>query len=63
VAIDWIVVEQLVIVELKAVLEWHPVYDAQLLTYLKISGLKADLAINFNVPLLKGGIHRKVHGL
>lgn len=58
-----LVVEQLVIVELKAVLEWHPVFEAQLLTYLKISGLKAGLAINFNMPLLKNGIHRMVNRL
>jgi GxxExxY protein len=58
-----IVVEQLVIIELKAVLDWHPVFEAQLLTYLKISGFKAGLAINFNVPLLKDGIHRMVNKL
>jgi GxxExxY protein len=58
-----LIVEQLVIVELKAVLEWHPVFEAQLLTYLKISGLKAGLAINFNVPLLKDGIHCMVNCL
>jgi GxxExxY protein len=50
-----VVVEQLVIIELKAVLEWHPVFETQLLTYLKISGLKVGLGINFNVPLLKDG--------
>lgn len=58
-----IVVESRVVLELKSVLEWHPVYDAQLLTYLKVSGLKIGLGINFNVPLLKDGIHRKVLGL
>jgi GxxExxY protein len=58
-----LVVERLVIVELKAVLEWHPVFEAQLLTYLRISGLKAGLAVNFNVPLLKDGIHRMVNRL
>jgi GxxExxY protein len=58
-----VVVENQVVLELKSVLEWHPVYDAQLLTYLKISGLKIGLGINFNVPLLKDGIHRKVLGL
>ncbi len=58
-----LVVEQLVVVEIKAVLEWHPVFEAQLLSYLKLSGLKAGLAINFNVPLLKTGIKRMVNGL
>lgn len=58
-----LLVENLVVVELKAVLEWHPVFEAQLLSYLKISNKKAGLPINFNVPVLKDGIRRLVNGL
>jgi len=49
-----------VIAELKAVQEVHPVFEAQLLTYLKLTGLRLGLLINFNVPLLKNGIKRVV---
>ena len=47
-----------VIVELKAVEKIHPLCVAQVLTYLKLSGLRLGLAINFNVPLIKDGIKR-----
>ena len=40
-----------------------PVHRSQLLTYLKWSGLKLGLLINFNVPVLKSGIHRVVNDL
>ncbi len=49
-----------VVVELKAVEQMHPVYEAQLLTYLKLTGCKVGLLINFNVPVLKDGIVRRV---
>jgi len=49
-----------VVVELKAVEVMHPVYEAQLLTYLKLTGCKVGLLINFNVPVLKDGITRRV---
>ena len=49
-----------VVVELKAVDELHPVHQAQLLTYLKLSRCKVGLLINFNVPVLKTGIKRMV---
>lgn len=58
-----IVVESLVIVELKSVERLDPIHDAQLLTYLKLSGLKLGLLINFNVPILKNGIKRLVNNL
>ncbi|QEG33352.1 GxxExxY protein [Bythopirellula goksoeyrii] len=58
-----IVVEQEVVIEVKSVVDWHPVYEAQLLSYLKLSGYKVGLAINFNVPLLKTGIKRMVNKL
>jgi GxxExxY protein len=46
------------IVELKAVEKMSPLYQAQLLTYLKITGCRLGLLINFNVPLLKDGVRR-----
>jgi len=51
-------VEQSVIVELKAVEALQPIHEAQLLTYLKLSGCKIGLLINFNVPVLKNGLKR-----
>ncbi len=53
-----LVVEQKLIVELKAVESLLPIHEAQLLTYLKLSGLTLGLLINFNVPVLKAGIKR-----
>ena len=48
------------VVELKAVERMHPVHEAQLITYLKLSGIHVGLLINFNVPVLKDGIKRLV---
>lgn len=56
-------VEDSVIVELKAVKEIAPIHEAQLLSYLKLSGKKLGLLINFNVTLLKDGIKRIVNGI
>jgi len=55
-----LIVEGSVIVELKAVREMNPIFEAQLLTYMKISGCKKGLIINFNVPVLKDGLKRMV---
>lgn len=52
-----------IVVELKSVEKMMPVHRSQLLTYLKWSGMKLGLLINFNVPVLKFGIHRVVNGL
>ena len=38
----------------------HPIYTAQLLTYLKLTGLRRGLLVNFNVPLIRDGIRRIV---
>lgn len=54
------VVEKQVLVEVKAVEAVHPIHEAQLLTYLRLSGLHTGLLINFNVVLLKQGIKRMV---
>lgn len=53
-------VEEKVIVELKAVESLMPVHQAQLLTYLKLTGLRVGLLINFNVPIIRQGIKRLV---
>lgn len=55
-----IVVASEVIGEFKSVETVLPVHEAQLLTYLKLSGMRLGLLINFNVPLLKNGIRRIV---
>ncbi|CAN5790592.1 GxxExxY protein [soil metagenome] len=55
------VVEDTVILELKSVERLDPIHSAQLFTYLKLSGCKVGLVINFNVPLLKDGIKRVVY--
>ena len=55
-----LVVEGLVILELKSVDSLQPIHEAQLLTYLKLTGLKVGLLINFNVPALREGIRRLV---
>jgi len=57
-----LVVENLVIVEIKAVEAITPVHQAQLLSYLKLSGKSLGLLINFNVAHLKEGIKRMVVG-
>ena len=54
------IVQNKVVVELKAVESMLPVHEAQLLTYLKVTGCKVGLLINFNVPILKQGIIRRV---
>jgi GxxExxY protein len=56
-------VDQKVVIEIKAVEELNDVHLAQVLTYLKLTGSKLGLLINFNVPRLKDGIGRVVHGL
>lgn len=57
-----LLVEGHVIVELKAVDRLESVHDAQLLSYLKLSGCKVGLLINLYVKMLKDGIRRLVHG-
>ena len=48
------------IVELKAVEKLHPVHEAQLMTYLKLSNLRLGFLINFNVKLIKDGMKRVI---
>jgi GxxExxY protein len=56
-----LVVENLVIVEVKAIETILPVHEAQLVTYLRLTGLPVGLLINFNVPRLVDGIRRKAN--
>ena len=55
-----LVVEECVIVELKAVEKLHPIHDAQLLTYLKLTGIRLGILINFNTRVIKDRIKRVV---
>jgi GxxExxY protein len=55
-----LLVEKCVIVELKSVEKMNPVFEAQLLTYLRLTGNRLGFLINFNVPHLKDGIKRMV---
>ncbi len=57
-----LLVEEEIILELKSVEVILPVHEAQLVTYLKLSGKKLGLLINFNVTLLKKGIRRRING-
>ena len=53
-----IVVSASLVLEIKTVEKLLPIHQAQLLTYLRLSGLRTGLLINFNVPVLKNGIKR-----
>jgi GxxExxY protein len=55
-----IVVQRALVLELKTVETLLPVHEAQLLTYLKLSGNRTGLLLNFHVPLLRDGIRRMV---
>ena len=55
-----IVVENKVVVEVKAVDALAPIHQAQLLTYLRLAGYQLGLLVNFNVPVLREGIKRLV---
>ncbi|WKZ59834.1 MAG: GxxExxY protein [Cyclobacteriaceae bacterium] len=58
-----LVVDNKVLIEIKSLEALAPVHFAQTLTYLKLSGLKLGLLINFNTKILKDGIHRLVNNL
>jgi GxxExxY protein len=57
-----LVVQENLIVEIKTVDKLLPIHEAQLLTYLKLAGLRVGLLVNFNVPMLKQGIKRLING-
>ena len=56
-------VNELVLVDNKSVVDWNPVFEAQMLTYLRLTRLKLGLVINFGERFVKNGIHRVVNGL
>lgn len=58
-----LLVGETVIVECKATSEYNPIFESQTLTYLRLTGLKLGLVINFGERLVKHGIHRVVNGL
>src|SRR5437870_3978313 len=58
-----IVVDETILIEIKAIDSVLSIHDAQLLSYLKLGGWKIGLLINFNVELLKHGLRRRVLGL
>jgi len=55
-----ILVDDLLIIELKAQENYHPVWEAQLLSYLRLSGKRIGYVINFHVPLMKDGFKRLI---
>jgi GxxExxY protein len=57
-----LLVEDAVIVETKAVAQFHPIHSAQLLSHLRLSGRRVGLLLNFNVPRMREGIKRMVNG-
>lgn len=57
------ILNELVIVENKAVTDWNSIFNAQMLTYLRLTGLKLGLIINFGERFVKDGIHRVVNNL
>ena len=57
-----LLVEELVIVDLKSIDRFHPIHEALVLTYLRLANRWLGLVINFNVPVLKDGIMRRVRG-
>jgi GxxExxY protein len=58
-----LLVNDKVIIECKATTDYNPIFQTQVLTYLRLTGLKLGLVINFGEKLVKNGIHRVVNGL
>lgn len=55
-----LLIDNLIIVEFKAQENYHPVWEAQILSYLKLAGKRLGFLINFHVPLMKDGIKRLI---
>ena len=55
-----LVIDDLIIIEVKAQENYHPVWEAQLLSYLKLTGKRLGYIMNFHVPLMKDGIKRMI---
>ena len=58
-----LIVGDLVIVECKAVAQYNAIFESQILTYLRLTGLKLGMVINFGERIVKDGVHRVVNGL
>lgn len=58
-----LLVEGMVVVECKAMAEYNAIFESQVLTYLRMTGLKLGMVINFGEKFVKDGIHRVVNGL
>jgi GxxExxY protein len=56
-----LIVEDLVVIEVKAVSALAPIHSAQVITYLKLTGCPVGLLVNFNVPILTSGVRRLIH--
>ncbi len=56
-------VEDIVIIEVKAVEKYHPIYETQVLTYLRLTGIKLGLLVNFGAPYVKDGISRIINSV
>jgi GxxExxY protein len=58
-----LLVERMVMVEVKSLATLLPIHEAQLLSYLRLSGCRVGLLLNFHVPVMREGIRRLVNGL
>lgn len=58
-----ILVEDKVLVEVKATEKNHPIYETQVLTYLRLTGIKLGLLVNFGAPYVKNGVSRIINGI
>jgi len=56
-----ILIENVVLIELKSVDALNPVHEAQILTYMKFAGIRTGLLINFNIKMLRNGLRRYSH--
>ncbi len=56
-----LIIENSIIIECKSTINYNPVFESQLLTYLRLTKLKLGYVINFGEPILKNGIHRVVN--
>jgi len=58
-----LLINRMVIIECKATANYNTIFESQVLTYLRLTGLKLGIVINFGEKLVKNGIHRVVNGL
>ena len=58
-----VIVENKVLVEIKATEKFHSIHETQVLTYLRLTGIKLGLLVNFGVPYVKDGVSRIINGI